>query len=155
MRRRYRVLVLSVLALAVIGQTEPDENADRRAKVLNLTNAERARDSLPELKSDSRLDQAAQRHAEDMAKRGYFDHKSPEGVDPGTRIQGAGFRASAWGENIFMGPVSAKEAVDGWMKSPGHRANILGKDFTHMGLGYARNPKGRTYWVQVFGRPRA
>lgn len=100
------------------------------------------------------LDLAAQRHSEDMAQRGYFDHVSPEGLDPGDRITSTGYRWSRYGENIAAGYPTAERVVEGWMNSPGHRANILNCDFQEIGVGYAlRQVSGgrdEAQWTQVF-----
>lgn len=90
-----------------------------------------------------------------MAARGYFDHTSPEGEGPGTRVAEAGYSGRGWGENIAQGYGSAQAVVDGWMNSPGHRANILNCDFNELGVGYAEgSSRGNVpgiYWTQVFG----
>ncbi|MBT3155145.1 hypothetical protein HTV45_30445 [Streptomyces sp. CHD11] len=55
------------------------------------------------------------------------------------------------GENIACGQRSAAEVVEGWMNSPGHRANILKAGFTHIGVGFAGGGRAGTYWTQLFG----
>ena len=73
-----------------------------------------------------------------MVKRGYFDHVSPGGKDPGVRISAAGYRASAWGENIAWGSgglATPKSIVREWMNSEGHRENILRRVFRDSGDG--------------------
>ena len=70
------------------------------------------------------------------------------------RVKAAGFEYRAVGENIAWNQPTPKAAVDDWMNSRGHRRNLLGEEFTHIGVGMAVNAKGEPYWVQVFGTPR-
>jgi uncharacterized protein YkwD len=55
-----------------------------------------------------------------------------------------------WGENIAAGQATPKEVVDAWMASPGHKANILREEFTHMGVGYTRSDAFGTLWALEF-----
>jgi uncharacterized protein YkwD len=108
---------------------------------------------------DSRLDAAAQRHADDMLARSYFAHRDPDGKTVRERAREAGFRWSAIGENIAEGQQSVKEVVESWMRSAGHRENILDRRYTRTGVGLAlgRDPKTGEYrilWVQTFGLQR-
>jgi hypothetical protein len=122
----------------------------RLYRVVELTNRERARLHLPPLKLNESLTSAAMAHARDMARRGYFDHVSPEGKGPGDRC--CGVRYWDWtGENICMGAATVRSAVDLWMASPDHRVNILNPESREIGVGYATSAKGVAYWVQDFG----
>ena len=120
-------------------------------QVLDATNAERAANGCPPLRLDPLLNQAADGHSEDMAARGYFSHSDPEGRGPGDRINAIGYPHRSWGENIAAGYGSAQAAVNGWMNSSGHRANILNCAFDEIGIGYAE--AGR-YWTQLFATRR-
>lgn len=124
-------------------------------EVLALTNQERAANGCPALALNGQLNVAADNHSEDMAARNYFDHSSPEGEGPGARIADAGYQGRGWGENIAVGYGSAASVVEGWMNSPGHRANILNCGYNELGVGYAQGASnGYTqgiYWTQVFG----
>ena len=116
-----------------------------RAATLCLLNAERADHDLPPLAVDARLTAAAQRHSEDMGARDFFAHKTPDGRAPSDRIFAAGVprEGSRTGENIAWGVERAatpERLVHAWMKSPGHRANILRSSFTHIGIGIAFDP---------------
>jgi uncharacterized protein YkwD len=133
-----------------------DLAAVRRA-MLARVNAERRRAGRGLLREDPRLGRAAQRHAEDMLRRGYFAHESPERTTPRERVKDAGYRPGAVAENLAAGQTSVDEVMDGWMKSPGHRTNLLGRDYKDFGLGLAvgRGPRGEeTVWVQEFGKER-
>lgn len=128
--------------------SSPDEAA--KARVVELVNVQRAKNGCGAVHSDSRLATAAQGHSADMARRNYFDHTTPEGVDPWERAKAAGYDTPT-GENIAMGQRTAEDVVEGWMNSPGHRANILNCDSHAIGMGLARNSAGTTYWTQMFG----
>jgi uncharacterized protein YkwD len=130
-----------------------------RAEVLKQVNAVRRRAGLAALRPDPALDRAAQKHAEDMLARSYFEHRSPEGKSVRERSTAQGYQWRAIGENIAEGQVSVDEVMDTWMNSPGHCENILGTGFTELGVGLALGRSGpsgryRVLWVQNFGRPR-
>jgi uncharacterized protein YkwD len=99
--------------------------------------------------------QAAQLHAEQMARVGRLDHVLGDAPHPRPedRLAAVQYRWQAWAENVAFGQRTADEVVSGWMRSPGHRANIMHGTVTEMGAGYARDASGRPYWVQVFGKP--
>jgi uncharacterized protein YkwD len=124
--------------------------------IVQLTNAERSNAGLPALRANSQLMEAAQLHADQMARLGRLEHVLSGGQypRPEDRLAAAGYRWSAYAENIAMGQSSAAAAMDSWMHSSGHRANILKTNVTEMGVGVARDSAGRPYYVQVFGRPQ-
>jgi uncharacterized protein YkwD len=95
------------------------------------------------------LDVAAQAHALDMKVRGYFDHNTPGGQSPFDRIDALfnGINPFSWmGENIAKGFEDAASTCEGWMNSPGHRANILRPQFDSIGTGWVDS-----YAAQEFG----
>lgn len=117
--------------------------------VFTLTNQARREQGLPALQWSESLARAARYHAAHMAKYRYFAHDTrlPDGrrMSPAERI--AHFDSSYAGENIAWGQRTPQEAVKSWINSPGHRANMLERGSTRLGVGYVRG-----YWVQVFGR---
>ena len=121
-----------------------------KQRVVELVNAERAKARCGAVHSDARLDDASQGHSADMARRNYFSHTTPEGVDPWERARAAGYTTPT-GENIAMGQRTAEQVMDSWMNSSGHRANILNCDSHAIGMGLARNAEGAIYWTQMFG----
>ncbi|MEV0642745.1 CAP domain-containing protein [Streptomyces sp. NPDC050619] len=129
----------------------PAELARAQTDVVDLTNRERARAGLRPLATDPPLSAAAQAYSADMAARAFYSHTSPEGTQPWDRAAAAGSTRRSIGENIACGQRSPAEVVDGWMNSPGHRANILKPDFTHIGVGFAGGGPAGTYWTQLFG----
>lgn len=116
-------------------------------QVVTLVNAERADAGCAPVTVDSRLTTAAQAHSDDMARRGYLEHTTPEGVTFDQRIRRAGYPRPA-AENIAMGLSSADAVMDAWMSSEGHRRNILNCDISAIGVGV--NSSG-WYWTQNFG----
>lgn len=128
-----------------------------RQELLERVNRNRRENRLPRLGENSRLDRAAQAHADDMARRSYYGHASPEGRRVSDRVAAQGYSPSAAGENLASGQFSVEEVMDGWMKSPTHRENILQRLFTDAGFGVAFGELDgvpTVFWVQVFGRPR-
>jgi uncharacterized protein YkwD len=119
--------------------------SNERLEVCVLTNQSRLREDLIPLQLDPVLSRVAQSHAQDMLARDYFSHESPNGGTLRTRLVGAGIRYGFAGENIAKGQSSAGEVVQDWMKSPGHRRNILQPEFRKIGVG-----KAGSLWVQVF-----
>ena len=131
---------------------EPDERA-----TLCLLNAERRRHDLRPLRRDAALDRAARAHAADMREHDFFAHESPGGTGPHQRIRTAGYRrARLTGENLAKGERTAGAAssiVEGWMQSPGHRANILRRGFEEIGIAIAEDGDLQIY-VTTFGARR-
>lgn len=130
--------------------------AAARADMLAAVNRARGKKKLPPVRSDPTLELVAQRHADDMFKRGYYGHASPEGTMVMRRTRSAGYNAATVGENIARGQGSVEEVMEGWMRSRDHRENIMNPMFVDAGFGLAigRTPQGeQVLWVQVFGRP--
>jgi uncharacterized protein YkwD len=128
-----------------------------RAEMLATVNARREAAGAPPIVLDPRLNAAAQKHAEDMLTRSFYDHRNLEGLQPRDRVVQAGYRPFLVAENIARGHTTVEEAMDAWMQSRGHRGNLLNPAFTQMGVGCAvgTNAAGATVlWVQDFGRER-
>ena len=119
----------------------PGNLADVRAAVLCLHNRDRAAHGLPALRENAKLRTAADEHSAHMVDAGFFSHDAPGGSDMADRILGAGYaRGQGWslGENIAWGSGSLATAAEiqrAWMESPGHRANILRRQFREIGIG--------------------
>ncbi|POM69083.1 SCP-like extracellular protein [Phytophthora palmivora] len=101
----------------------------------------------------STLQAAAQRQADDMAANNFMSHNGSDGSKMAQRAAEAGFTGGAIAENVAAGQKNVDAVVNSWMKSPGHRRNILG-NYTVFGAAYAynRNSKYKHSWAQVFGR---
>lgn len=123
--------------------------------LLDRTNAARRTSGLPALTKSVNLMSAAQLQADQMVKAGRMEHELPGQPYPTlkSRLAAVQYDVRAAGENIAEGQRSAAEAMGTWMDSPGHRANILSRDYTELGTGVAAARNGRLYFVQVFGRP--
>ncbi|KAB2374188.1 sigma-70 family RNA polymerase sigma factor [Actinomadura montaniterrae] len=121
-------------------------------QVVDLVNRNRAKAGCRPLRVSPALHKAAQAHTEDMASRHALDHRGSGGTDPGDRITAAGFRWSAWAENIAQGQASPPAVVTAWMNSQGHRANILNCGLTVIGVGFVRG-SGGPWWTQDFATP--
>jgi uncharacterized protein YkwD len=147
-------------------------------QIHSLVNKERRKQGLSLLEWDDALSGIAQKHSRDMAARNYFDHYSPEGHDFSYRYQQGGYQcALRTGRTIYMGAENialnnlydsvttvngkayydwnsqekiAETTVQGWMKSPGHRKNILTPSFRHEGIGVFIAPGDKVYITQNF-----
>jgi len=122
----------------------PDQSQFER-EVFDLVNIQRANHGLQLLEWDNRLATIARAHSVDMATRGFFAHTCPSGITMGARIQNANISFRWAAENIAWGHRTPQAVVDGWMDSPGHRANILNPNLTHLGVGFHDY-----YWTQKF-----
>src|SRR5699024_5006071 len=105
-------------------------------QVFELTNNERTQNGLAPLQVDYEVSKVAREKSRDMAVNGYFDHNSPTYGSPFDMMRSFGITYRTAGENIAKGQRSPEEVVNAWMKSTGHRANILISDFTHIGVGF-------------------
>ena len=123
-----------------------------KAAVLKLINKERKAQGLPALKMNSTLNAAADVRAKELTKQ--FSHTRPNGSSCFSILQEKKYAVQymSAGENIAAGYASAESVMDGWMNSPGHRANILGRSYDEVGIGYYydANSTYRYHWVQLF-----
>jgi uncharacterized protein YkwD len=157
--RGRRAGVISLLVFAVFGSlvwaagaSVVRMSASVEESIRDCANRERRERGMHTLTHDPALDAAARLHARRMLARGFFDHEDPDGNGPADRVKRfAKRRYVIVGENIAAGFDSTGATCRGWMKSPGHRANILRERFTRVGAGYASGDGeyGR-YYVQVF-----
>lgn len=120
------------------------------SEVARLVNVERSKVGLGPLTFNWELSRVARVKSQDMATQNYFSHSSPTFGSTFSLLPKYGIVYSAAGENIAYGYTSAASVMAGWMNSPGHRANILGKQYNQIGVGLAKNSQGQYYWTQVF-----
>jgi uncharacterized protein YkwD len=128
-----------------------------RAAILDEVNRVRQISGLAAIAASPQLDGAAQRHAEDMLRHGYYDHRGRDGRTSLQRVVAARYLPRWVGENIARGLFTPEEVVARWMTSSGHRRNILDPQAREIGNGVAAGdgPGGfDTFWVMVLGRPR-
>lgn len=146
------------LALKATPGARPDRTTVRQS-VIALTNVQRSK----AVKPDCRLDKAAQKYADYLARTGKFDHDA-DGRNCGQRAIAAGFDARVVCENLYACEVPggitsddlAAAAVEGWMHSPGHRKNLLDGRVSAIGIGVANDEAaGKYVVVQLLGKPAA
>ncbi|SLK36712.1 Morphogenetic protein safA [Mycobacteroides abscessus subsp. abscessus] len=116
-------------------------------EVIRLCNIERQKNGLPALIENWELSRVARDKSMDMAQKKYFSHTSPTYGSPFDMMKAYGISYKSAGENIAQGQTSAQAVVQAWMNSSGHRANILSKNFTQIGVGYYQSGN---YWTQMF-----
>ena len=117
-------------------------------EVVRLVNIERANAGLPALAMDAQLSAAAAIRAEEIDAS--FSHTRPDGTSCFTELRELGIAYRACVENIAKGSPTPARVVEGWMNSAGHRANILNKNFTTIGVGVHEDAAGVMHWAQLF-----
>jgi uncharacterized protein YkwD len=158
-RTDMRALALELAAVLGRGSVEvrsPRASAPRssapaptRSEALSMhalvdqMNVYRSAAGLGLLRLDERLTLAAGDRIRDMYGKRYFDHVAPDGTQPFVWVSRRAYRYSSVGENLAAGYPSARQVVDGWMRSPGHRANILAPQFADVGLAVQSGFPGR------------
>lgn len=123
-------------------------------RVLEVTNAERAKRGAPPLRLHESLTQSADWLASDMARNNTFDHRDTKGRGISERAPSFGYRNwTRLGENIAAGRSTPEAVVQQWMNSAGHRKNLLDPSFRDVGIGYAFSEESdfEHYWVQALG----
>lgn len=118
-------------------------------EVLKYVNQERAKAGLDALQLDTSLCSAAATRAKEITT--VFDHTRPNGKTCFSILDENKISCRAAGENIAAGQATPKAVVESWMNSPGHKENILSKDYHKLGVGYVKTGSGyKHYWVQIF-----
>lgn len=121
------------------------------------TNNQRQSQGLLPLSANAKLATAASVKVNDMFSRQYFEHVAPDGTQASDLASDARYEYIAIGENLALGNYENDEVlVQAWMDSPGHRANILNKSYTEIGVAVKKGSfEGKTTWlaVQIFGKP--
>lgn len=153
--------VIVFLFVVVVSGRVIINNTDLTALVLpnvlvDYTNENRATENYNKLTVNPLLEKAAQLKANDMAEKGYFAHKSPEGKSPWYFFEQAGYKYSYAGENLAVNFADSVDVSKAWMASSGHRANIMNGNFTEIGIATAEGMyQGRktVFVVQMFGKP--
>ena len=141
-----------------------EQARELEARVIRLVNDARSRSrqcgdqllaAAPPVRANTRLRSAAAAHASDMAEHRFFSHTGSDGSLVSERAKRSGYAWRSVGENIAAGQMQAETAMQGWLKSPSHCANLMQPSYTEMGLAFAVNPQSESgiYWVQVFGLP--
>jgi uncharacterized protein YkwD len=135
-----------------------DSNEITAENVLDVMNAYRAEASLPPLHLDASLSQAAEDRMRDMEDGGWWNHESPEGTPPFVWLARHDYDYLYAGENLAAGFETARLLVESWMESPGHRANIMGAQFSDCGIaiieGSTKGPAMGKSIVALYARRR-
>ncbi|MET7691493.1 CAP domain-containing protein [Streptomyces sp. NPDC005483] len=129
-------------------QAAADVDPGPKDQVLTLVNAERAKAGCSPVAENAKLTKAAQDHSQDMADHQNMSHTGSDGSSMGDRLARVGYAFRTAGENVAYGYSSPESVMDGWMNSPGHKANILNCAFKEIGIGLAQPG---SYWTQDFG----
>jgi len=125
-----------------------------RSQVILATNKARATQHVSALTSNLALTRAAQSKANDMAKNDYFSHNTPTGTRFWDFIINAGYAYKNASENLAVKYTTVNAIMKAWLSSPSHRANMLGKQYTDVGVGISygkRNGQYTWYVVEMMG----
>lgn len=138
-----------VLSIPLVSPTV----ASYEQQVVTLCNQARRQNGLPALMMNWQLERMARIKSQDMRDKQYFSHQSPTYGSPFTMMKSFGIYFTYAGENIAAGQPDPKSVVNSWMASPGHRANILNKNYMQIGVGFASGGTYGSYWTQEFIHP--
>lgn len=127
---------------------EADKELTFAEQVVELVNQERTKAGLNAVTLDQNIASAALVRAKEIETS--FSHTRPNGSKFSTALTEQGVTFKGAGENIAWGQKSPEAVMQAWMNSEGHRANILNKNFTKIGVGYYQNAAGRNFWTQLF-----
>lgn len=155
--------MLRALLVALALVTAPAAASPAEDQVLALANTARAKAGCAPLRPEPRLTAAAAGHARAMANQNFFGHVSKNGASLRQRIYAQGYRYRAAAENISAGRSTASEAMQAWMRSAGHRKNLLNCRYAQTGIAMVYQADDaplpgqkypmKYYWVQVFAQP--
>lgn len=133
---------------------QSESTGQMEAQVFAQINTIRQQQGLSELRQNEKLAQVARDYSRRMAEGDFFAHTSPQGDTMVERVHAAGIFYFVLGENLFTStniPQPANASVTGWMNSPGHRENILRREYRETGIGVWQ--RGNTYYfTQLFLR---
>ena len=174
------MLYISLSATAIQKAEKPDIRiTELERRIHELINKERRSKNLGALRFEDKLSNIARAHSTDMARRDFFNHVNPDGRNATERGERAGYTCrkdfgshftQGLGENLYQGNLYssvrtqgtkktyawntmddiARHAVAGWMKSSGHRKNILQKTYDRTGIGIDVSRDDKVYVTQVF-----
>ncbi|GEM83062.1 CAP domain-containing protein [Meiothermus hypogaeus] len=148
---------VGLLGIFLLGSVSLAQSA-LELEVLQRTNQVRTERGLRPLQWDTLAHKAALGHAWDMLRRGFFAHQNPDGLGAAERLRAAGVLEVTVGENLasFEGYPDVeipRRSLTGWMNSPGHRANLLKPEFTHLGVAVVRQGRQVMVVQNFIGRP--
>lgn len=132
---------------SAVSSAKPSDTLTYEERVVELVNQERAKVGLKPLTMNLKLSEVARAKSQDMHDKNYFSHTSPTYGSPFDMMKQFGITYRTAGENIAMGYRTPEAVMEGWMNSPGHKANILNSSYTEIGVGYVSDG---SYWTQEF-----
>ena len=132
------------------GSTTGSTAGGTQQRIIDEVNRQRVAGGCGRVTANARLTRAAQLHSEDQAEHDTMSHDGSDGSTPWDRARRAGYDR-AIGENVAAGYRDVAAVMEGWMNSPGHRANIMNCDAKAIGVGLANSDDGTPYWTQMFG----
>lgn len=127
-----------------------DTYAEFIQEVVRLTNEQREQYGHPALAYDETLTKVAMYRSIECADNNLFSHTRPDGTNFGTVLEYYGVQFTFAAENIARGHTSPEMVMEGWLRSDGHRANIVSEKYTSIGIGISIDSKGRLFWTQIF-----
>ncbi|OGY89837.1 MAG: hypothetical protein A2927_01190 [Candidatus Komeilibacteria bacterium RIFCSPLOWO2_01_FULL_45_10] len=161
LQRKTAVILILLLSISSVlffvtplyGQSRKNVTAE---ELINLTNQSRADFNLAPLYQNFQLTQAAKNKANDLIKKNYFSHNSPDGKTFSQWVKEVDYQYAIVGENLAMGFSSSEAVVKAWLKSAQHRQNILNPRYNQIGI-YVKKGKledqNTFVVVQYFGAP--
>ena len=139
-----------LIFLFIFSITSFSSDKSEKKDIIKMVNKVRIEKNLPALKENKKLNILADKKAKIMAKENNLSHTAGGYNSFSDLIKEANIEYLAVGENIARNWKTPDDVMKAWLNSSGHRANILNKKFTHIGVGKAINSKGDVYWVQLF-----
>lgn len=138
-RRGHSIMSFGILLLFLtslsLGLLPVSSRAFGVSEIIDLSNAARVNNGLPALNYNFQLAAAAQAKAEHMKTNQYFEHTAPDGTTGWYFIEQNGYSYSSAGENLAATNEGSAAVVNGWLNSPGHRANLLSSEYLEVGYG--------------------
>jgi uncharacterized protein YkwD len=142
--------MFGVVAVATPAQAAAPTTVKLQSDIVYWTNQHRAKHGCGKLRLDAKVARAARNHSAWMARSGRFSHTGTGGSTFVARVKATGY-AAPLSENIAWGYRDGAAVVNAWMKSPGHRANILNCRAKAVGVGAVYSANGTPYYTQDFG----
>ena len=139
-----------LIFLFIFSITSFSSDRSEKKDIIKMVNKVRIEKNLPVLKENKKLNILADKKAKIMAKENNLSHTAGGYNSFSDLIKEANIEYLAVGENIARNWKTPDDVMKAWLNSSGHRANILNKKFTQIGVGKAINSKGDVYWVQLF-----
>ena len=145
MKRKAFIVLIFILSFAISFSLEEYQKI-----ILKGVNVEREKNNLKPLKINNRLNKIAIVKAKDMAREKKMSHTSKKFGATFNLIKKENIHFTKAAENIASGHKTPEFVTERWLKSKGHRKNILERDYRFIGIGKATDNDGKIYWVQIF-----